>query len=201
MVFTCPSCYHIWKHVYPEVLGAEPEVDLFHATELLDQLLEEGRIKPGSLSMTVTYHDPCDLGRKSGVFAAPRHIMQKIPGLTLVEMRETRENAHCCGGGGNLESYNPELAQGIAKRRVEQAAETMASADAEEPLPQSWTTAKLVSWVFTHFGKKLSRETIRLYLKKLGFSWKKAKTLLNKANPAKCQKFFQKLEEMKIMNL
>ena len=61
--------------------------------------------------MTVTYHDPCDLGRKSDVYDAPRRILRRIPGLTLVEMVENRDNAHCCGGGGNLESHNAELAE------------------------------------------------------------------------------------------
>ena len=44
VVFTCPSCYHIWKHVYPEVLGQELDIELLHTTELLDRLLDEGRI-------------------------------------------------------------------------------------------------------------------------------------------------------------
>jgi heterodisulfide reductase subunit D len=90
--------------------------------------LEEGQIGLGKVPMKVTYHDPCDLGRKCGVYDAPRRILDKIPGLTLVEMEENRENAHCCGGGGNLESHNAELASEIAKRRVRQAAATGAKA-------------------------------------------------------------------------
>jgi Fe-S oxidoreductase len=124
VVFTCPSCYHIWQHTYPEVLGEELGVELFHASELLDQLLQEKRIQVGSFPRKVTYHDPCDLGRKSSVFDAPRRVMQQIPDLALVEMQEIRENAHCCGGGGNLESHNPELSKQIARERVDQAAAT-----------------------------------------------------------------------------
>ena len=126
-VFTCPSCYHIWKHVYPEVLGHELDVELYHATELLDQLMEEGKVKTGAFPHTVTYHDPCDLGRKSDVYDAPRRILQRIPELTLAEMDENRENAHCCGGGGNLESHNSDLSLHIAQRRIRQAASTGAS--------------------------------------------------------------------------
>lgn len=123
-VFTCPSCYHIWMHVYPQVLGTDLGIELLHSTELLEQMLDQGQIRPGHLPVTVTYHDPCDLGRKGKVLDAPRRVLQRIPGLTLVEMNENRENAHCCGGGGNLESYDGELAGRIARRRARQAAET-----------------------------------------------------------------------------
>jgi heterodisulfide reductase subunit D len=124
VAFTCPSCYHIWKHVYPETLGRELDVELLHTTELLDRLLDEAKIAFKEWPMTVTYHDPCDLGRKSGVYDAPRRILRRIPGVTLVEMVENRDSSHCCGGGGNLESHNAELAGQVAQRRVQQAADT-----------------------------------------------------------------------------
>jgi len=124
VVFTCPSCYHIWQHAYPERLGRELEVELLHSTELLDRLLDEDRIPLKEWPMRVTYHDPCDLGRKSGVYDAPRRILRRIPGVTLVEMVENRDTSHCCGGGGNLESHNAELANQVAQRRVQQAADT-----------------------------------------------------------------------------
>lgn len=128
VVFTCPSCYHIWSHIYPEVLGQELDVELLHATELLDQLIQESKIAFDSFDRVVTYHDPCDLGRKSEVFDAPRRVLQSIPGLTLVEMEENRENAHCCGGGGNLESHDAELSAQVAAQRIQQAADTGAEA-------------------------------------------------------------------------
>ena len=62
------------------------------------------------------------------MYDAPRRVLAKIPGLTLIEMEETRENSHCCGGGGNLESHDADLARGIARRRVQQAADTGAKA-------------------------------------------------------------------------
>jgi len=78
--------------------------------------------------MTVTYHDPCDLGRGTREFDAPREVIRAIPGMKLVELPENRENCLCCGGGGNLEMIAPELAGEIARRKIEQALETGAQA-------------------------------------------------------------------------
>jgi Fe-S oxidoreductase len=124
VAFSCPSCYHIWQHIYPKVLGEELHLELLHTSALLDQLLDDGRLELGEWPMSVTYHDPCDLGRKSGVYEAPRKVLSKIPGLTLIEMNENRGDAHCCGGGGNLESHSADLSSQVAQRRVLQAADT-----------------------------------------------------------------------------
>jgi heterodisulfide reductase subunit D len=124
VVFSCPSCYHIWTHVYPELLDEALGLEMLHSTQLLERLIQEGRIELGPLDLQITYHDPCDLGRKSEVFAAPRNVLEQIPGVTLIEMQENCADSHCCGGGGNLESHDADLAQRIAARRVRQAAET-----------------------------------------------------------------------------
>ncbi|MBC7227795.1 MAG: (Fe-S)-binding protein [Thermoflexales bacterium] len=126
LVTTCPSCFHFWKHAYPAALEEDLGLEVRHATEFLADLLEAGRVplRDDLPEQVVTYHDPCDLGRKSGVFDAPRRILRAIPGVTLVEMAENQGGSHCCGGGGNLESMDPALSQGIAARRIRQAAET-----------------------------------------------------------------------------
>jgi heterodisulfide reductase subunit D len=128
VVFTCPSCYHLWKHTYPQVAAAEMEgLEVLHASEFLAQLLDEGRLPLREKQQTVTYHDPCDLGRKGKIYDAPRRILQNLPGLTLVEMRDNRENGLCCGGGGNLETFDPGLMAEAAGRRLAQVQETGAS--------------------------------------------------------------------------
>ncbi|HHS96664.1 MAG TPA: (Fe-S)-binding protein [Chloroflexi bacterium] len=126
VVTTCPSCFYFWKHTYPVALGEELGFEVVHSTEFLADLLEAGRLplRPDLPEQVVTYHDPCDLGRKGGVFDAPRRILAAIPGVTLVEMEENQEGSHCCGGGGNLESFDPEMSRAIAARRVRQAAGT-----------------------------------------------------------------------------
>jgi heterodisulfide reductase subunit D len=130
VVMTCASCFHFWKHSYPAALEVEKLEDMGlevqHATEFLADLLETGGLKLRELDETVTYHDPCDLGRKGGVTEAPRRVLARIPGLRLVEMAENRDSSHCCGGGGNLESFAPEVSQAVARSRIRQAAEVEA---------------------------------------------------------------------------
>ena len=96
-------------------------LDTLHASECLAELIGQGRLALRETNLTVTYHDPCDLGRKSGICEAPRRVLQSIPGLTLVEMKDCREDALCCGGGGNLETYDPDLVASISSRRLAQA--------------------------------------------------------------------------------
>ncbi len=114
VVFACPSCYHTWKQRYK--MAAE----LFHATEFIEKLIDEGKIKFKGLNATVTYHDPCDLGRSSEVYEAPRKILKGIPGLKLVELEHNRENCICCGGGGNLEMVDPELSAALAQEKIKE---------------------------------------------------------------------------------
>ena len=127
VVTTCASCFHFWKHSYPAALGVERMEDLGlevqHCTEFLADLLATGNLPLRELRQNVTYHDPCDLGRKGGVVEAPRRILAQIPGLRLIEMAENRDSSHCCGGGGNLESFAPEMSQAVARSRIRQAAE------------------------------------------------------------------------------
>jgi len=128
VVMSCPSCYHAWEHLYPQVLGEEVGVEVLHATEFLDSLIEKGRLPLGELPMRVTYHDPCDLGRKGGIIEAPRRILKAIPGLELVEMADHGENSLCCGGGSNLETYDADLMRQVSGKRLEQALDTEAEA-------------------------------------------------------------------------
>jgi Fe-S oxidoreductase len=123
LVTTCPSCYHTWRHLYPEwVPGVEDwGFEVVHASEYLARLIQEGRITMAALPWVVTYHDPCDLGRKSGVYDAPRAIIHSIPGMELREMVSHREDAMCCGGGGDVAMMEADVTEHIAERRLEQA--------------------------------------------------------------------------------
>jgi heterodisulfide reductase subunit D len=124
LVAACPSCYHTWKHEYPRLIGEPLGVEVLHETEFLARLVDSGAFELKPVNKTVTYHDPCDLGRTSGIYDAPRQIIEAIPGVTLVEMKDTREHALCCGGGGDVEMADVETSKAVARRRMLQAQET-----------------------------------------------------------------------------
>jgi len=132
LVTTCPSCYYTWHHLYPEVLGHAVPAQVLHSTEFLAQMISDGRLTLGPVEDVVTYHDPCDLGRKSGVFEAPRQVLNSIPGLVFHEMAQHGPNSLCCGGGGDIAMYAGDVVAGVAQRRMQQAqaveARTMISA-------------------------------------------------------------------------
>jgi len=126
LVAGCPSCYHTWLHEYPRIIGEPLGFEVRHMTELLEELLVQGRIKLGEFPRSITYHDPCDLGRNSGIYDAPRNVIRSIPGVSLVEMEENRQYALCCGGGGDVAMWNREVVEAVARRRLLQALDTEA---------------------------------------------------------------------------
>jgi heterodisulfide reductase subunit D len=126
LVTTCPSCYHTWNHLYPHLVGRNPAVEVLHDTELLAELASRGDLPLGPLSLRVTYHDPCDLGRKGQVYEAPRRVLRAIPDLTLVEMNGSGQISECCGGGGNVESFDPDAVSDVAVHRIDRACEVEA---------------------------------------------------------------------------
>ncbi|MFX0041155.1 MAG: (Fe-S)-binding protein, partial [Candidatus Heimdallarchaeota archaeon] len=127
VITSCAGCYRTIKKDWVK-LGADFGFEVYHTVELIKELLDEERIFINSeFQKTVTYHDPCHLGRHMGMYEIPREVYQTIPGISLVEMQRNRKNAWCCGAGGGVKIGYPEWSLEVSKERLEEAKETGAS--------------------------------------------------------------------------
>ncbi len=121
IVTSCPHCFNTFRNEYPQFGG---DYEVYHHSEFLARLVDEGRIKPMARSdKTVAYHDPCYLGRHNGVFDAPRRLVQ-ISSRSTVEMKQNRERAFCCGGGGGMSFVEEPKDKRVNQERALQALET-----------------------------------------------------------------------------
>jgi Fe-S oxidoreductase len=121
VLVSSPHCYHTFKNEYPEFMV---NFDVVHITEFLAELVDEGRlVLDGRLEKKVTYHDPCYLGRHNGIYGPPRAVLGQLPGLELVEMRDSHEDSLCCGGGGGRIWAETPKEERFSDLRVEQARE------------------------------------------------------------------------------
>ena len=125
ILVSSPHCYHAFKRDYSEFMV---HFEVVHLSELVAELVADGRLKPTRpLGKKVTYHDPCYLGRHNGIYDQPRSVLGKVPGLELVEMRDSRQNSLCCGGGGGRIWMETPKSERFADLRLAQARETGAS--------------------------------------------------------------------------
>ncbi len=157
IVTGCAECYQAF-YVLCEKFNLKGNIEILHTSQFLKRLIDTGKLNPGkNISLTVTYHDPCYLGRMGepyihwqgkeipghirvfdppkkfrrgtfGVYQPSRDILNSIPGLKLVEMDRTREYAWCCGAGGGVTETNPDFAAWTARERIKEAETTGATA-------------------------------------------------------------------------
>jgi Fe-S oxidoreductase len=122
IVATCPHCFNTLANEYPQ-LGGNYEV--VHHTQLLAHLVEEGKLTPITpIEEKITYHDPCFLGRHNKVYAQPRDIMAKVPGVQTQEMHRCKERGFCCGAGGARMWMEERIGKRINTERVDEALTT-----------------------------------------------------------------------------
>ena len=112
---SCAGCYKTLSEDYDDV-------DVIHISQLLDDLIREGKLDFAKKDLDVTYHDSCHLGRHSNVFDQPREVIKSV--ANLIEMENIREDSLCCGAGGGVKSAYPEIADQMAQARIAQAKDT-----------------------------------------------------------------------------
>jgi len=129
IVVHCAHCFNTFKNEYPEFGG---EFEVIHHSQLLSKLAIEGKLPKTAMAGSVTFHDPCNLGRINGVIEEPRQALKSLQGLDLREMSRTKGASFCCGGGGANVWYEVKEKKKIGIIRVEEAratgAETLAVA-------------------------------------------------------------------------
>ena len=118
VVVPCAICYDTLKNEYPNVVGELP-FDVYHMTQYLEELLRDGRMELSTpIEKTVTFHDPCHLGRQAGVLDPPRNVIKNIQNITFVDMERNKTMSRCCGGGSGCSAGFLDIAQALAIDRL-----------------------------------------------------------------------------------
>jgi len=119
VVFTCPGCLRHLREVYQKFDRGVSGIELLHISEFLLELVNNGDIHfTKGIEKRITYHDPCDLGRRLEIYEQPRQLLMALPGVEFKELQFNRRDARCCGSGGGLGYTNPGLVVEASRKVV-----------------------------------------------------------------------------------
>ena len=122
VVTSCPHCFNALRNEYPHFGG---NFEVYHHSEYLARLVSEGKLKSiAATNKTVTFHDPCYLGRQNGIYESPRQLVQIAGNGAAVEMARSREKSFCCGGGGGMSFVDEPPDKRVNQERAREALAT-----------------------------------------------------------------------------
>lgn len=122
VVTPCPHCFHSFKNEYPDFGG---QWQVYHHTTYLAMLVGQGRLQLSeSATESLTFHDPCYLGRHNGVTAEPRELLERVSGKKPIEMPRHGKQSFCCGAGGGMSFVDEPADQRVNLQRAQEALDT-----------------------------------------------------------------------------
>lgn len=119
-----PHDYITFTEDYPEYFNGDYDMEIIHITELVAELIRDKKLKlTKPVERVVTYHDPCRLNKRKGIYQSPREILNAIPGIKFKDVDHVTQWSYCSGAGGGFAVERPEIAKEISRRRMSRAAD------------------------------------------------------------------------------